>query len=728
MITSLEIPAVFVKNDGQLENPSVLFYSPWGSKVAVLSDGRILVGNITLRAGNGVKLVEGEYPSDFPFFYHKGNGSFKTMAFKGVVLRGVSEGINVHVVPVNDGHVEVQFEILPGASLQGASLEVEGGRFVLKGERLLIDSEGKETEVGSIRAFQGSREVPVKVKVEGKRLTFEVGEYSKGQTLIIDPVIAAIVSSSENDRSFSIALDSGDYFFIAGETYNYSNFSTSRVTFGSPDSSDAFVVKLRREIWVDTTLSDTLSDSVSVVATAIIGGSSRDWAVSVAVGEEGVYVAGNTSNYLDFAPSRTVMGSGGGVDPFVTLLSGDLSSHVATAIVSSNRDDNLRDMVIRSDGVYITGVTDGANTFAPSRNTVGSVGNTDVFVSHISSDLSDHVATLVADIRSTAESVGGMDISGSRIYVVGSFANNVSLLSLPPPFYMFDLYLMEAPTSLLTASFDTIQNPYMDFGLDVVVSPSAGPIALISVDDTTDFPHTSTYIYGSGNSGIYLYAWNSRTLANLSYAGDLMVSGGKLFLYEGGNRIYVIGNVLDPITAPLPRSVHGLQDSTDVFISAFSLDLSTHVRTFIYASRGNDYGTDLKVAPPCASSSEPRIFSTGYTTDPSTFVDGRFRYGTPGKFEAFATAEPCPLGSSGDLSVSEVFPGDAVVVGKELRITLRAPAYVGYDTYSLAGRLLRSESLGYLPSGRYTFSIEGNGPTILKLRIGDRIRILKLWR
>lgn len=55
------------------------------------------------------------------------------------------------------------------------------------------------------------------------------------------------------------------------------------------------------------------------ISTSIIASSSIDRAYSVAVDVSGnIFVAGYTGNYSDFAPSRTVFGTTGGSDAFVT--------------------------------------------------------------------------------------------------------------------------------------------------------------------------------------------------------------------------------------------------------------------------------------------------------------------------------------------------------------------------------------------------------------------------
>jgi len=71
---------------------------------------------------------------------------------------------------------------------------------------------------------------------------------------------------------------------------------------------------------------------------------------------------------------------------------------------------------------------------------------------------------------------------------------------------------------------------------------------------------------------------------------------------------------------------------------------------------------------------------------------------------------------------------DVTVAGRSLIFHLTRPAYIGYDLYSPDGRLMARRSLGYFLKGRHEFRLEDvpTGAYILKVRVGDRIRFVKV--
>ncbi|MEO0208370.1 MAG: SBBP repeat-containing protein, partial [candidate division WOR-3 bacterium] len=244
-------------------------------------------------------------------------------------------------------------------------------------------------------------------------LSFEVGRYDKKETLVIDPVLTAILASSGYDEARSLAIDLSGNVFVAGYSSNSSSFAPSRNFFGTTGYYYVFVSKLS-------------NDLSTHIATAILASSGDDYAYSVAIdGSGNVFVAGYTYNSSDFAPSRNVFGTTGSWDVFVSKLSNDLRKHIATAILTSSDGDYAYSLAIDGSGnVFVAGWTYNSSNFSPGRNVFGTTGYYDVFVSKLRNDLSTHIATaiLTSSDYDYAYSLA-VDRSGN-VFVAGATGNS----------------------------------------------------------------------------------------------------------------------------------------------------------------------------------------------------------------------------------------------------------------------------------------------------------------
>ncbi|MEO0149787.1 MAG: SBBP repeat-containing protein, partial [candidate division WOR-3 bacterium] len=126
-----------------------------------------------------------------------------------------------------------------------------------------------------------------------------------------------------------------------------------------------------------------------------------------------------------FAPSRNVFGTTGLWDVFVSKFSNDLSTHIATAILTSSGDDYARSLAIDISGnVFVVGYTYNSSDFAPSRNVFGTTGSWDVFVSKLSNDLRKHIATAILT-SSDGDYAYSLAIDGSgNVFVAGATGNS----------------------------------------------------------------------------------------------------------------------------------------------------------------------------------------------------------------------------------------------------------------------------------------------------------------
>jgi len=742
-LLSVSLSTVFVENVGQESDRELVFYTLHPKNLHVYRNGQVLAGDVLLRFGKPKYVLPGLKASP-TINYMKAGKSFTGLpSYRQVILREAYEGVDVVLTTTDDSHVEVQFIVHPGADPGRISVSISDAQARKTEDGLTLKGRRSEILLHTYRAFQGADEVPVEAVLVDNTLSFRVGEYDPSRTLIIDPILesisTAIVAGTDNDYSSAIAMDSSAFgvVYIVGTTYNYANFSVSRNVFGTMDSSDVFVVKFR-----------TNDYTFHHQATTIIGGSGADRGVDVAVGLSGnVYITGLTDHPSDFGPSRTTFGTVRGTNTFITELSGDLGTHLSTAIVGNVGVAGLA--LDASDNVYIAGLTSGF----PASDTVGDASDTvNVFIGKFSSNLSTSIQTVVAGVRGSAETVGYIHIDGSTIYVSGSYANGafgddslgdtLIIPKMPPPFYLMDIFLYRGPTSNLSyGSFMTFGEVEYNQGAGRIHENSAGqPLMIINGDlnyfSSKDSFVTTVYNYGSSSSSdgsIGVYNPYTRTLAILRYMKDALDGFGPPYPQVGldiddEGRVYVVGTVYGTSGLPSPYTIYGATGDSNVVLTVLSGDLSTHIKTVVVSSSGKDEGADVVAKDSC------HVYITGKTAVPSNFSISRTIFGTTGNYDAFVShlfqaPDACAIGQNDELGVSEMPDGvrSFKVDGSTLVLTLESPGYVGYDVYDLGGRRVASESVGYLPEGRYTFRLNlRRGEYFLRLRIGEKVHRVKI--
>jgi hypothetical protein len=215
---------------------------------------------------------------------------------------GVYPGVDV-VYYGNQGHLEYDFAVAPGASAQPIGLSFEGA------DALRTDTAGnlQVTKGGHQLVFErpvayqledGQRQrVAASYRVEGRAIAFELGAYDHSRALVIDPVlsyfsylggsgydVAGIAPPSGSSSYFSgqaAAIDAAGDLYVAGYT-NSTDFPTQSAFAPPPPKANpnggqswAFVTKFA-------------PDAKTLIFSTYIGGTGgSDRAASIAVDSNG---------------------------------------------------------------------------------------------------------------------------------------------------------------------------------------------------------------------------------------------------------------------------------------------------------------------------------------------------------------------------------------------------------------------------------------------------------
>ncbi len=266
-------------------------------------------------------------------------------AFARVRYTDVYPGIDL-VAYGNDGTLEYDFEVSPGADPRQIAMSVEGA------DQVALDGGGDlvlRTALGEIRQrapriYQrddtGTHEIAGGYVMRAGTVAFTLAAYDAARPLVIDPQLAFATyfgGSAETDIH-ALAVDAAGAIYVAGDTYAH-DFPTKnplQSTNGHGQSLSAIVSKLS-------------PDGGSLVYSTYLGGSgdlTLDAAVGIALDSTGAaYVTGNAGS-SDFPTKNAIPGVGNGI--FVTKLSADGASLVYSSVLGGSAFDNPRGIVLDS--------------------------------------------------------------------------------------------------------------------------------------------------------------------------------------------------------------------------------------------------------------------------------------------------------------------------------------------------------------------------------------------
>ncbi len=402
------------------------------------------------------------------------------------------------------------------------------------------------------------------------------------------------LGGSNSDYANSIAIDSGGNIYVAGWTRSadFPTIGGAYDTFynGGDYGGDAFISKLN-------------GDLTGLIASTYLGGSGSDYSYSMAIGSEGlIYVTGHTES-SDF-PTTTgaFMASynGGYNDAFVSCLNGDLTSLIASTYLGGINGDGGHSMAIDSGGnIYVSGWTTSLNfptttdayDISYNYTDYGIDYDTDVFVSKLSEDLTDLLASTYLGGSSQEVSVNSIAIdSGGNIYVAGSSwsSNFPTTPSAYDTSYTYngqaEAYVSKLNgdlTNLLASTY--LGGSSSDYTNSIAID-SGGNIYVTGYTGSSDFP-TTTGAYDTSYNGDAFVSKLSGDLTSLlasTYLGgsnsDYSDYTNSITIDSGGN-IYVAGYTYSidfPATTGAYDTAYNGDENfiNDAFVSRFDSNLS----------------------------------------------------------------------------------------------------------------------------------------------------------
>jgi uncharacterized repeat protein (TIGR01451 family) len=386
LLTAIEqLPLRFEANAGQLD-PSVKFFAHGnGYSLFLTSDGAAM--NLRRRSSSSrqteflrMKLAGANKDASVSGMdmlpgksnYFIGNDASRwhrnVAQFARVKYENVYPGINL-VFYGNQGRLEYDFQVAPGADPTQAELEFDGLKQLdLSQGRVILQGEGGSLRFEAPQIYQQieGRRQPVAgrfVLRASNRVGFEVGPYDHSRELIIDPILsyATYFGGSGDDTSPSIAVDASGNIYLAGTTdsapASFPIPGTQTVfppTPTNPPSTHVFVAKI--------VPSNAGITSAAVYESFLGGTDGSDSSIGIAVdGGGNAYIAGNTtsSNFPTQTNAyQTKVASAGRLHVFVSVLDSRGATLKYSSYLAGSGTDTASGIAIDAKGnLYVTGTT-----------------------------------------------------------------------------------------------------------------------------------------------------------------------------------------------------------------------------------------------------------------------------------------------------------------------------------------------------------------------------------
>jgi hypothetical protein len=595
-LSGLSIP--FVENRGQIDNDVAYYAKTLGSTLYVTKKGEMVYGfpgfTIIERIPGLAVTPRGLTPSRTTVSSFTGNDPSrwqKTLpTYAAVSLGEISPGISVSLSAYG-GKIEKIITVSPHTS-PCLTLAVDGASSLglsPEGE-LIIHTDKGDLAFSKPIAYQkiDGKRIPVPVaymlptptvpnEQSSMSYTFALGSYDPEQTLTIDPILqSTYLGGTDSDTACGLVVGEAG-IYVAGSAYSW-NFpgTTGGAQPANAGNSDAFVALLS-------------FDLKTLIQSTYLGGSEPDTAFTLAVNDDGVYVAGETRS-TDFP------GTTGGAQPthavdindgYVTLLAADLKTLIQSTYLGGSNSERIWALAPGSAGVYVTGCTfstDFPGTAGGAQS--ASAGNEEAFVSLLTPDLRTLTQSTYLG-GSGYEEPRALAVGTEGVYVAGSTSDPDHLGYFPgttggaqPTFGggSDDVFI-----ALLTPDLRTLtQSTYLGgSGNDFTSALTLGAAGLYVIGETqsTDFPGTTGGAQSS-NGGlvdafISLLTLDLKTLTQSTYLGGTMDDYG-LALAIGATGVYILGNTY---SLDFPATEEGAQRSNegngDAFVSRLTPDLKT---------------------------------------------------------------------------------------------------------------------------------------------------------
>ena len=299
-------------------------------------------------------IENGEAKAGFNNYYLPScpDGALNVKSYSDVTFKNLYTGVDLKWYEKN-GELEYDYIVAPNTDYTKISWEIKGADRITIGEngQLIIETPLGNIEEQAPIAFQGETIVEAAWKIDGNKISFQLGSYNENEVLIIDPVVrlwGTYYGGAGGDYGLSCATDASGNIYLAGLYGSLDGMATTgahQTTFGG-GSFDAFLVKFN-------------SNGVRQWGT-YYGGTRADYGRSCATDASGnVYLAGYTESTIGMATTgahQTTYG-GGSYDAFIVKFNSSGARQWGTYYGGASVDYGYSCATGASGNVYLAGYT-----------------------------------------------------------------------------------------------------------------------------------------------------------------------------------------------------------------------------------------------------------------------------------------------------------------------------------------------------------------------------------
>jgi hypothetical protein len=536
--------------------------------------------HMKLKGGNVSPVITGQDSRKSMVNYFTGNDPKKwrtnVPVYNEIYYKNVYAGIDLRFYTADNGQIEYDFIVHPGADPKAINVAFEGvdGMKVIDNGNLVIKTAFGEFVQKAPRIYQrvGDRQVEVKGGFWAKELNedkhkaheygFTLAAYDRSMEIVIDPQIIFSKVLGGNYFSYTrishMALDAGGNIYVTGRTIDnhfpvINPIQETLTAAGSDYPYDVFVSKLSK-------------DGATLLFSTFFGGSGDDYVTGLSVDNSGnAYIAGYT-NSTDFPLKNPIIASFAGESKgFVAKIDTTGSSLIYSTYLGGSQNDSISALTVDGSGnVYVVGGTDSSdfpilNALQPTINTawngfitkLGPLGAT-VFSTYFGGSGGASISAIALD------TVGNIYVAGATMAGADFPPGGAQPLAIPGNPAGFVSKIDPAGQTIIYSTLMGGHTAYSIWGqadyarneISKIVADSDGNVYVAGMTNTTDFPLKNPYrgaLSGCYDNFIAKLDASGKSLVFSTYMGSdpqyCFDSDGRInsIVIDGSRNIYIGG-------------------------------------------------------------------------------------------------------------------------------------------------------------------------------------------
>jgi len=527
-----------------------------------------------------------------PKLWYKGVPSYSS-----IIYWDIYDGIDLLYYYIDDD-IKYEYIVHPYADPSDISVRVGGHSdlSLIDDDCLAISASwGELFDSGLIAYYMDTPSSTIACSFDIKsqyEFDFDIGDYDRSKTLIIDPVIFSTFIGGEG-------YDFGDHVVVDAEGFIYSTGRTNSI--GFPNTSSAYRSSFNGGLY-DVFISKLTPDGDSLVFSTYLGGSASDEAYDISLNELGNIIICGMTTSRDFPTAgNPAQSSHGGdeEDGFICALSNDGSSLLFSTFLGGNGNDTVFDITVDANSsIYCTGWSSSSN-LAVTTDAYQSdfTGVVDVLIAILSEDGKELTYLSYLGGEETDMAFSLLLIEDQGIYLAGKtgskgFPNTTGIASNRSA-KNEDAFLVRLSPDRTTLMFTLFLNGSSDDWAMELVFGEDGSIYITGTTFSLDFP-TTTGAYQTETVGGDVFVAKidaiDSTLIASTYLGGFESEFSNCLSIDPFGNLLVVGTTGSsdfPTTSDaMQKNIGGDRTLDDLFIAAFSPDLKDlRYSTYLGGSR-----------------------------------------------------------------------------------------------------------------------------------------------